>query len=157
MNIEGFPIPELYRDLQEHALRNQFDRLLQNPLAQIERQRDEIRRLTEPLSLLERTFQQAHQMELSFHTAAQIALNQVHQMESLRRVAMQSTAEALLQARFPERPAPTFTPLRPFITGPSLKDRIEALEREVRKLKSEQKPPPPPPDDGENSSYGQYL
>jgi len=39
----------------------------------------------------------------------------------------------------------------------SLKDRIVALEREVRKLKSVQKSPPPPPDDGENRSYGQYL
>jgi hypothetical protein len=158
MDIEGFSIPEPHRDLQEQVLlKNQLDRLLQSPLVQIERQRAEIRRLTEPLSLPERTLHQTHLMELSYRTAAEIGLSQVYQMESLKRVAMESTAEALLHKRSPERPAPMFIPPQTLIIGPSLRDRIEALEREVRQLKSEQKPPPPPPEDGENRSYGQYL
>ena len=73
MDIQGFPIPEPHRELQEHAfLKNQLHLLLQSPLAQIERQRDEVRRLTMPLSLLERTFQQAHQMELLVNPSSPI-------------------------------------------------------------------------------------
>src|ERR1700756_5681332 len=90
MAIEGFSIPEPHRDLQEHAiLKNQLERLLESPFAQIERQRDEIRRLTEPFPLMERTLHQTTQMEYASRYAAETErmMNRRHEIESGSHVA----------------------------------------------------------------------
>ena len=68
-------------------LHNQLNRSLVGQLAQIERQHDEIRRLTEPLLLMERTPRGIIEMVSPAHTVAEIErmVQLGHEMESLAR------------------------------------------------------------------------
>ena len=162
MDIHGF-IPDPFE--------NDLDRLrrLIRPLARLESQMEHIHRLTEQVPSANKMLQEIQQTEAYSRAGAEMErmLRQKYQWESQAYAAMELEATIQwIEARnlrcwgdkhLSDRWTPC-PPLQSLTFGPSLKDRIKALEERIRQLESMHEPPLPPPDNGDDQSNGrQYL